>query len=99
MWEGVIAGVITFIICEIIRFLIKRSKEKVISSIGRFKRHLKGKYMAGEITEIMELPEDKRTKRQQKVLDKTCEEFKKMNIDIGNTIRETQEALRNFLKN
>lgn len=86
-YEGVIAGIIIFIACELIAWLFKRSKglfAKFKSKVGKINRHLKGKYSVGEIFELWDLPPEKRTKRQQRALDEANEIMKK-------TLEKTKE--------
>lgn len=81
MWEGIIAGVATFLICELLRIIYKKSKGNIRPVLRNIKRRFKGEYTLNDLLKIESLPEDKRSKKQKAKYQEGMKEFELKNSD------------------
>jgi hypothetical protein len=98
MWEGIIAGVITFIICELISFSLKKHKnifKWFRTKFHQIKRWIKGKPSLKYLIKIEKMPEDKRTKRQKELYENAT---KKMREIIKKSVEDHNRFMNNLKK-
>ena len=97
MWEGIFGGVISFLICKFLSFICKKSKSKIKLFFYKLKVHLKGKYTMEEMICIENMPEEKRTKRQQRAYDEFRKKWEKHLPQISKAIEKFNTNMPKFL--